>query len=165
MIFGGFTGGVMKNMRNWSALNYGASTDYDPFGISMEISDIRSRVAIQLHTTTNTYDDGGGVVTFTPANNIVHNRSINPVVGTGVAWVSGYRPDSLSDITVAAGATSHAVVFAGYTVPTVYMVQVETNWNSGAPYVTAKTSAGFTINFPNAAPGDGSGRISWSWVK
>ncbi len=165
VMFGGFTNGVLTNIRNWSDLNYGAAQDYDITGSAMQISNIRSKVKVTLHTTTNTFDDGGGVVTFTPTNNIVHSRTVIAVAGTGVAWVAGWRPDGLSDIAVTASATSHAVVFAGYTIPTTYNVNVETNWNSGHPYVTAKTSAGFTINFPTAAPGDGSGRISWGWTR
>lgn len=164
MIFGGFTRGVMKNMRNWSALNYGQTNDYDFTGAAMDISHIRTKLGVVLHTSTNAFDDGTGSVTFTPNENIVRSNTFGIVAGTGIAWVAGWRPDTLTDITVAASATSHAVVFNGYTIRNgTYGVRVETNWNSGHPWITAKSNLGFTINFPTAAPADGTGRLSWSW--
>lgn len=91
VLYGGGNGAVLKNLRNWSQFNYGSSVDFDPFGSNMHISFIRTKLGVQLHTFTNTYDDGTGVVTFTPSNNIVDTRTITVFGGTGLAWVAGYR--------------------------------------------------------------------------
>lgn len=55
----------------------------------------------------------------------------------------------------------------GWELNTNYDVRVTINWASpaGAPYVSAKARTGFTINLPTAAPGDGSGRLSWEVMR
>lgn len=44
---------------------------------------------------------------------------------------------------------------------TTYTVRVETSWNSGHPWVSAKATTGFTINFPTNTP-DALQTLSWS---
>jgi hypothetical protein len=61
------------------------------------------------------------------------------------------------------GSWTGTVNETGYEADGAYVVDgIETNWDSGFPWVSAKAASGFRINFPNAAPGDGSGRVSYS---
>jgi hypothetical protein len=60
-----------------------------------------------------------------------------------------------------------AVNETGYEPDTNYGVQITTNWQT-QPWVTNKTQAGFTVNFPTgaqAAPLDGTGRFDWFLVR
>jgi len=63
------------------------------------------------------------------------------------------------------GASLLAVDQSGNEPDANFDVWVTTNWNSGTPWITGKTAAGFTINFPNASPSDGSGRASWLVIR
>jgi hypothetical protein len=143
VMYGGFRGGVLTNVRNWSALNYGASYDFNLIGQDMDISNIRTKVAVQTHTITNTFDDGGGTDTYTPSGNLIHSKTITAVAGTGVAWVTGWSDIdgwSFRDFTIAGGLSVAAGVFR-YTFPVATTV-----WGVSLACSTAPTGASILVD-------------------
>lgn len=83
-------------------------------------------------------------------------------VDLGTTLTFGYEGYAAS-YAVATG-TYTAQNESGFEPDTDYAVMVETNWAT-TTHVSAKTTGGFTINFGTAAPGDGSGRVSWFLVR
>lgn len=70
----------------------------------------------------------------------------------------------LGPYTASVGSWTGTVNETGYEPDTSYAVMIEANWATQT-WITNKTTAGFTVNFGSAAPGDGSGRISWFLVR